>query len=516
RVCKLRKVILATVLSFSIVGCMPSTMVPDLKTVVQSTSPSTITSVMPSVSQTVTATPSTIVEPTPVTSSSAITTPIVTTSPTIKEEIKTPLNIGINKVYDNISSGLSTLPDNEIQRIEEDLTLLNPSFIAIELNQKIVDSNYQGKDYFTWKYYDKMMDYLRKKNVDVFFTIKFDKIINNKSTPTDTHQEEFIIEAIKRYSFEENKVSWIIGEKINDIGSSIGTQRDYINYLDRISKLIKKNDSSAKVYAGTISQGEVFGKDYIETNENLLSYLNMGIQNFVDGFVFENYFLSVNTYYLADNTLQFSGLNYKSLNSYYTSIKELLLKNGIKDKELILKTGTFGGETIEKVRQEEVEQGNENFKAFVYSKVLGFDKVMIDRFYDVDSNNAQEFLSRTGLIKVYGDSYTKKDSYWSFKFLTDKLNGAMFKEAITGLPSNLEGYIFKKDNKNYYIVWNNNKDFKDNISISIKEKSGTAYYSANQISTLGSSIEFQTPASGKYTINFALDNLSPKILETVD
>lgn len=510
----MRKVILSTVLSFSLVGCVPSTMVPDLKTVVTSSSPSTIISVAPSLIPSSSATPSII--PTPVVTNSPVVTPTVSVSPTIKEEIRTPINIGINRLYDSVASGVSTLPDNDIQKVEEDLTLLNPSFVAIELNQKIVDPNYQGEDSFSWKYYDKMMNYLRNKKVDVFFTIKFDKIINGKSTPTDTHQEEFIKEAITRYSFEQNKVSWIIGDKINYISSNIGTQRDYINYLDRISKIIRKNDASAKIYAGTLSQGEVFGKDYIETNENLLSYINMGIQDLVDGFVFENYFLSVNTYYLSDNMSQFGGLNYKALNDYYTSIKNLLATNGIKDKELILKTGTFGGETIEKIRQEEVEQGNENFKAFVYSKVLGFDKVMIDRFYDEDSNNSQDFFSRTGLIKIYGDSSTKKDSYWSFKFLTDKLNGASFKEKITGLPTNLEGYIFKKDNKNYYIVWNNNAEFKDNVSISIKEKSGTAYYSANQISTLGSSIEFQTPTSGKYTINFALDNLSPKILETVD
>lgn len=512
----MRKVILSTILSLSIVGCVPSTMVPDIKTVVTSASPSMSASITPSITPTPSIDASIVPTPTPVSTSSVIVTPTSSISPTIKEDIKTPLNIGINKVYDNISSGISTLPDNDIQKVEEDITLLNPSFVAIELNQKIVDPNYQGKDYFSWKYYDKMMDYLRKRSIDVIFTIKFDKIINNKSTPTDTHQEEFINEAVTRYSFEGHKISWIIGDKINDIGSSIGTQRDYINYLDRISKIIKKNDSTAKIYAGTLSQGEVFGKDYIETNENLLSYINMGIQNLVDGFVFENYFLSVNTYYLADNTLQFSGLNYKSLSNYYTSVKEILAKNGIKDKELILKTGTFGGETIEKIRQEEVEQGNENFKAFIYSKALGFDRVMIDRFYDSDSNNSQDFFSRTGLIKKYGESSTKKDSYWSFKFLTDKLNGASFKETISGLPSNLEGYIFKKENKNYYIIWNNNAEFKDNVSISIKEKNGTAYYSANQISTLGSSIEFQTPTSGKYTINFALDNLSPKILETVD
>lgn len=513
----MRKIVVFTILSFSLAGCIPSTVIPDIKNIEPSKSPSTIISSIPTATATA---PIVEVSPTaqPVETSLPTSTPTpVETSTPIVEQTKTPLYIGLNKVYDSITSGTSELPDNDIQKAEDDLYSINPSFVVIDLNQKIVDPSYQGKNYFSWKYYDKIYNYLKDRKIDIYFTIKFDKFIDNKSSPKDSIQEEFIIEAVKKYIQYDNNIYWVIGEKINDPNSTVGTPKDYITYLSRISKIIKKEDSKAKVYAGSISQGEIFGKDYIETNENLLSYINLGIGDLVDGFLFENYFLSVSTYYNADSNLPFSGLNYMSSKQYYESIKELLLKKGLKNKELILRTGTFGGDILEKIKQTEVEQGNENFKAIIYAKTLGFDKLFLDRFYDYDSTNAQDFFSRTGLIKVYNkDAHTKKTSYWSFKFMTDKLNGVTFKEKIEGLPSNIEGYIFKKENKNYYIVWNNDKEFSGSVSIPVKEKSGVIYYSADQISTLGSSIEFQTPTSGKYTINFAIDNLNPKILETVD
>lgn len=512
----MKRIVLFTVLSFSLAGCIPTTMVPDLKTVTSSTSPSTNNSVVPTIKPSL----DPIVSPTPtvVASTTPSVSPIPTTVPssTIKEEIKTPLFIGLNKVYDSITSGISELPDNDIQRVEEDLYLLNPSFIVIDLNQKIVDPNYEGKNSFSWKYYDKIFNYLKDRKIDIFFTIKFDKFIDNKSSPSDTKQEEFITEAVKKYSSSDNNVYWIVGDKINDSNNTVGTPKDYINYLDRVSKIIKKENNTAKIYAGSISQGEVFGKDYIETSENLLSYINLGIQNYVDGFIFENYFLSVNKYYETDNTSPFSGLNYRSSKMYYDSIKEILNKKGIKNKEIILRTSTFGGDTLDKITQTEIEQGNETIKAFVYAKSLGFDKVFIERFYDTNSTSSQDFFSRTGIIKIYNNSYTKKTSYWTFKFLSDKLNGSTFREKIEGLPSNLEGYVFKKENKNYYVIWNNDETFEGSASIPVKEKSGVIYYSADQVSTLGSSIEFQTPSSGKYTVNFAIDNLNPKILETVD
>jgi hypothetical protein len=233
------------------------------------------------------------------------------------------LNFGITEPFKYVTDGLSDDIERDITDISKELLTLSPSFVIVNLNQKVVDPTLDVKD-LRWLMYDRIVEVLKNQNIEIMFLLKHEYLLTTTSSPTTTNYEEFLKKFFERY--KDNKISFVIGEKINDPNSLPGTQRDYLNFLIRNYSYIKTVAPDKKVYAGSFVQAEPFGKDENFTAENLLSYLNMGMDKYCDGYVFENLFLSGRAFDNRDSKTFFSGTDYTLSNKYYSVISEILKK----------------------------------------------------------------------------------------------------------------------------------------------------------------------------------------------
>jgi len=284
-----------------------------------------------------------------------------------------------------------------------------------------------------------------------------------------------------------------------------------MTFLSQTNRVIKEQSPNAKVYAGSIIQGEISGGNYEKTMDEFLSFINMGLAKYSDGFVFEIYSFAKG----VDNTDTssiFGYTDYKLLGNYYNAIKDLLEFKKLTNKEIILSTGTFGGETIENIKQTEEDQSYDILKRFVYGTSLGFDKIYLPKLVDNDFTESLNFINSSGLIRNYNTINIKKDAYYTYEMIATKLKNAVYKGQIPNLPLYKDGYIFETSKNIYYIIWNNDKDINDKeiseyyVKIELKSPKGKLY-------TNRTVVNFDMGTKKEFEINFRIDPLVPRIIE---
>jgi len=448
-----------------------------------------------------TAIPTPIVTATPL---PIIITPTPTATPIVEEKTKI-LNIGINEPYIRVTNE----EDKNRNLILNELTTLSPNFVIVDFNQDLIDTNMDGEVKESWSFYDNIIDELQKKGINVIFKIPFTNSLQLLTQPDFSNYLTFMYNVSKHYKEKNYKnLSWIVGDKINDLGSSKDVQKNYMTFLSQTSIAIKGQMPDSKIYAGSLIQGEISGSDYKKTMEEFLSYINMGITKYTDGFVFEVYSFA-NKVDSVIMSSPFSYTDYQLIGNYYNGIKEILDLKKIKDKEIILSTGTFGGQTVETLNQTEDIQANDFIKRFVYAVSLGFDKIFIPKLVDNDFKSSLNLIDSSGLIKLYSNLDEKKAAFYNFELITNKLKTAVYKGKIPNLPNYKDGYIFETDKNIYYIVWNNDNAPKDDdfyVKIELKSSKCKLYLNRTETS-------FDLGKSNIFAINFRTDPLVPRIIE---
>lgn len=475
----------------------------------------------------VTSTPSSVVSsatPSPVISnSSPVPTPIVSSNPSpvvtststpIPSPTVTPqtiqmknLSFGINNPFIRITSNESSDYQKESREVADDLNVLNTDSVIIDLNQNLVDQ----QDSFSWGTYDNIIENFKGKQTEIYFRVNQKFILSRSSTSEITRFTEFIGKAAERY--KDYKISWIIGDKVNDKNALLGTQKDFVDFFVLASNNIKIKTPSAQILLGSLVQSEQFGKNNYFTVDNLLSYLNLGLDKSCDGFIFEIYSLDVNNID-ASSSSTFRGTNYKIIKNYYDIISDTLNTKGLSNKKLFLMTSTYGGEIVDQNVQSEQEQADDIFRRIIYANASGFDKTFISTFYDMDSTQPASFYKRLGIQIKDNSDQRKKIAYWMYKFITSKLNNTKFMGNIENLPANVKGFIFQSDSKKFYVVWNENKTYDSTITVDVAANSGTLYIAPTDAATLGVSSDFIVSAQDKkVNISFRSYPLSPRIIE---
>ncbi|MEK7434397.1 MAG: hypothetical protein AABZ74_14795 [Cyanobacteriota bacterium] len=478
-----------------------------------SKTPEPINSVLPSVVPTippvnVTASPI----PTPI--PTATSTPVVINKELTK---KTKLTLGLADLFKVVTDELSNDYQKDIREQNEYVNELKPSFIIVEVNQKLVNPTFDAKE-INWAYYDRMTEGAKASNTEIFFRIKFTQPYNDKTSPTISNYQLFIEKLIERYQ-ASNTISFVIGDKINDQNtfSGLADRKDFNSFLAITYNTIRNKTKTAPIYLGTFVQSEFFSQNNrYRIVDDLLSFINTGADKYCDGFIFEIYSLATDVSNKNNETI-FKYTNYKVIKDYYDKIQELITKKGLQNKKLILETGTFGGDLVESVRQEPQQQSNEIFKQIVYSASLGFDKVYLSKLFDKYPQEQSSIFSKFGLIGADNYSLEKKVSYWGIKLLLDRLKDTVAIEQIQNLPADYEGFIFEKEDKTkYYVVWNNNKDNTGSIEIKIEGKNAKVYTIPTDSERISYGFTPIISTLGKVRLDFTSNNMGTRIIESVN
>lgn len=481
----------------------PSVAVSNKPTISPSTTPSI--AITPQASASVVSTPS--ATSTPISNSTGITI--------IPTEKKLKFEIGMNNMYKNITSGKS---EDYQKEINDNITYFNeikPSFLIIDLEQKLVNPTYTEKD-FSWAHYDKIFESTKNGNMEVFLKIKFNQIYNDKSSPSLSSYQTFLINFIERY--QDSKISFIIGEKLNDdsVFSGVGTRVDFISFLAITYNTIKNKAKDKNIYLGDLEQSELFGTNKYKMIDDLLSFINLGADKYTDGFIFDIYSLATNVTNENRATI-LTDTNYIIIKDYYEKIMQLLKKKGLENKKLFLSTGTYGGDIIENVKQDPQQQANELIRQLIYSKYSGFDYVFLPKLFDRLPNEPEERLfNKFGLISYDNFNFDKKISYWNIKFLNDRLKGATLVGALSGLPDKFEGYVFEKEDKTKsYVIWSNDPKTSTSIAIPVESKNAKVYVSPTDSDRLSTPIPAFADEKGTIVLSFYANNTNPRIIELV-
>ncbi len=480
-------------------------------TVLKSPSSSVIPTPLQTTSTPVSSVPTTL-SPMPITTSTPsqiALTPTPSSSPIINLKSKN-FNLGIDNSFIQITDQIVTDYQKESREINNELNVLKPSSLIIDLNKDIIDVETQGNE-FTWVVYDNILESITDKNIQIYFRIKQTSVLSNNSTAYSIRLNELIEKVADRY--KERKINWIIGDKINDNFSLVGTQKDFVDFYNLVYKAIKIKSPESKVILGSFVQAETFGKTTTFTLDNLLSYINLGLDKISDGFIFEVYSLNIDNTFQQINSI-FKGTNYNLIKNYYDAITDLLNTRQIKDKKLFLITSTYGGDIVNELLQTEQEQADDIFRRFIFGSTLGFDKVFLSNLYDRSADEPSNFFKRLGIQVKDLSGERKKIGYWMYKFISDKLSNSKFVRTIDNLPSNLKGFVFESDSKTSYIIWNEDKNYKGNIFVDINKNSGTLFVAPNEISLSGISNNFNIlEKNQKVSISFNSFPLSPRIVE---
>jgi len=147
--------------------------------------------------------------------------------------------------------------------------------------------------------------------------------------------------------------------------------------------------------------------------------------------------------------------DYRLLGDALTVIQAKLQETGFGNIPIwVTEMGTYSGDPVDfpfeaLPYQSEEQQTADLLKRFVYPVSLGIEKVfpafgLIEGFNDNDG-----YFSHTGLIydgwgsndRGYG---VKKIGYYTYKLMTQKLEGAAFDQELVGLPANVHGYAFAR------------------------------------------------------------------------
>lgn len=507
---KLKKINLTLFIFLGVYGCVPQTNIGTVPTPTAtplvSPTPSSVPSLSPSLTPSSSATP--VIIPTPAV------TPVLTPSPTSTPEAQIlqskNFSIGINNPYIKITDKILSDYQRESTEVNKDIQVLNTNSFIIDLHQELVDFE-STKEGFLWTIYDNILENYKDKNVSIYFRLKYRDLLDSTTITQRARYIEFISKTAQRY--QDYNISWIIGDKVNDKSYLPVSQKEFVDFITLNANNIKVFTPKAKIFLGSLVQSEIFGKTPYYTADNLLSYINLGADKICDGFILEVYSLDVNN--LDPNSSSpFRNTNYNLIKKYYDSVTDILNRKGIKDKKLYLVTSTFGGELVDQALQTELDQANDLFRRIIFSNTIGFDKTFISQLYDSESTDPSSFYKRLGISIKDSTGERKKISYWMYKFIAEKLNNTKFSGYIPNLPVNIKGFIFESDSKKYYVLWNQSKNYTDNIEINIDKNEGTLFITPNDNSTLGISNFFTIAENNKKAnISFNSFNLSPRVIE---
>jgi len=142
------------------------------------------------------------------------------------------------------------------------------------------------------------------------------------------------------------------------------------------------------------------------------------------------------------------------------TIKRGLFENGYQNTEIwMTETGTYSGKPKNLRNQTEKEQAEGLIKSYIYAMSLGVRKIfwafgLIEGFIDADVD-----FDHMGLIydgKGWDDPGhgTKKLSYYTYKMMTEKLEGSNFSRVETlNLDDRVYAFQFNKKGRNVYVLW---------------------------------------------------------------
>lgn len=493
-------------------GCVGQNINNTLPTPTNSLKPSSIVSASPTASVVASVTPTPSSTPTVVVTPNPIITPTPSLAPTqspLPIQMKN-LSFGINNPFIKITSKELEDYQKESLEVNSDLNAINADSFILDLNQDLVDFE-STKEGFLWTVYDNILEKYKDKPTSIYFRLNYRNLLGSTSITQRARFIEFIAKATERY--KDYNISWIIGDKINDLNSINATPKEFVDFLTLCVNNIKVFSPNAKMFLGSLVQSELFAKNNYYTVDNLLSYINLGAGKICDGFIFEIYSLDVNNVDQASSSI-FRNTNYQLISKYYQVINDVLQTKGLSNKKLYLISSTFGGETVDQASQTEQDQANDLFRRIIYSVSTGFDKFFVSQLYDRETSEPISFYKRLGIEVKDSTGERKKIAYWMYKFISSKLSNTKFTGFINGLPINIKGFTFESDTKRYYVLWNENKNYNDNIQIDIGTNAGISYTAPNDISTLGTSNEFIVfDNSKKANVSFNSYSLSPRIIE---
>lgn len=165
--------------------------------------------------------------------------------------------------------------------------------------------------------------------------------------------------------------------------------------------------------------------------------------------------------------------DYKQIEQRYQTAQQIFKKYGISKEIWITETGTPSGSYLKRPGQEqkyfqsEQEQANDLVRRYILSLGLGIKKIFWAWGLIEDwgfGNFKNGYFDHTGLIYNglgYDDpgAYIKKLSYYAYKKMTEKLEGADWSKTnrLTNLPSGVYGVQFIKQGKAIYVLWIENK-----------------------------------------------------------
>ncbi|MBU4070145.1 MAG: hypothetical protein KJ646_04140, partial [Nanoarchaeota archaeon] len=237
------------------------------------------------------------------------------------------------------------------------------------------------------------------------------------------------------------------------------TDENYAKYVIETSKAIKSVSPDAKIaisFAGL--EGEEHG---FSATELLDSALENNIGSHFD---------------ILDFHFQGSKGKYKEVLNYVSKYNQILSKHGINKKSLwITEYGTYSGDPQEECSQwwvegpqSEKEHASELIKRYIYGISLNIDKMFWTGITEwnkeyqgfglcSDAYPYKQYFNYVGLINTptQADSSShKKLAYFSYKFMTEKLEGSDWDNVQTFQElDNVYIYKFTKNNEPIWVAW---------------------------------------------------------------
>ena len=437
-------------------------------------------------------------------------TPTPISSSVNQTQTKYNFSTSIDNTYIKISDKILTDSQKEANEISGLLTELNLTTPTIRLEQSIVDPEYKADRLsINWKAYDDIFNSLKNKATEVIIKVDYRNPITNTSIPTISKYIDFLNLFMERYS--DYKMSWIFGQKINDPNYITGGINKYVEALKATSDTIKRRNASTKIYMGSLSQSEIFGSRNIKTLDDLLSFINLGADKYIDGFIFEIFSLD-NQSIDTETASPYKYTDYNLIKIYSNLITDFLKERGLDSKEKLLITGTYGGDLVEGISQTEDQQANDIFRRIIVAMAGGFSKIILPQIYDEKRSASSTFFKRIGILRDDSDSDKRKLAFWKYKFINARLKDASFVSTILSPLRNVELYLFENKESQLYIVWNTDKNFFGTVDLNLpNNNAATLYISPSDDSKAGVTIPVNT--NNKYVFGFQSYNLNPRILE---
>jgi hypothetical protein len=465
-----------------------------------------------------TASPSGQVSPTP----AATATPTPVPTPTGTPFRENNFLLGIANSFEKITNETTDDAPKETTETVDDLVKLGITTVIIDFKQKIIDPDLDGEK-LTFGTYDRILNGLAEKGIHAILRVPHDRVFYGSNSVSTTNGAittpvknflKYLEESAKHY--KEYDISWLFGERINDTSFLPGTQQDYIDFLSNSADTVKRISPDRKIYLGSILQSEVFGEKPYFAAENLLSYLNMGAAKYVDGFIFEVYSLAYNDDKDYNSQANYIGTDYKLVEKYYNSFTDILKQKNLTDKKIFLVTGTYTNTILNELTLTEEQQANDIARRLVYAISTGYDQVFIPELIDKKYAETQDFFQEVGLILKNSQSTYRKLSFFTVQFIAGLLQGTEYKGKVETLPKSMEGFIFTKDKSQFYVIWNNDENFKDVISPPVKGKKVILHIAPSDTNKTGINLEIFPDSDGKYNISFNSNPQNVRILEVTE